>query len=564
VTHTSLLAPRLLGLRNTWTRAGQRQRFAYGFFALLTLAFWIAMFGVSIYLLHRIYSVEVFGPVLAEKLLGMLTLSLLVMLTFSSLISGIASFFLAEDLDLLLHLPIRWPRLHYARLLESTMASSWMVLIFGLPILLAYGIVLGGGALYYLLVLVVLLSLTIMPSSVGAVAAAVLVNLFPARRVREGLMIAGLGAALVLFFLVRSARPELLVDAERFATIADFFGAIRSPESILLPSTWASRVLLWGLGEPVADPLLALGLLVSGTVATAGLARWAIGPLYTSGRTRSQEAAAPRFARNRLLERALVGGMSRFPPVLRAMMIKDVRTFFRDAGQWTQVLMIAALVFIYLYNVYALPLDQNPFPTFRLENLVGFFNVGVTGFVLAALSVRFNYPAVSAEGRAFWILKASPIGAERFLHAKFLWGIVPMLVMGELLVITSNLLLHVDWAFMALSVYTVAVLAVGVTGLGVGIGAIYPNFRADSATRIASGPGAILYMVVTSLFIAATILIEGVPASWSLAARFQGLPLTASMVAATAAGMVAATALNLLAVRWVIRRGAQVLWNESW
>ncbi len=561
---TSLLAPRLLGLRNTWTRSGRRQRWAYGFFALLTLGFWIAMFGVSIYLLYRIYEVEVFGPVLAEKLLAMLTLSLLVMLAFSSLISGIASFFLAEDLDLLLHLPIRWPRLHYARLVESTLASSWMVLIFGLPILLAYGVVLGGGPLYYGLVLVVLLALTIMPSSLGAVAAAVLVNLFPARRVREGLMIAGLGAAVVLFFLVRSARPELLVDAERFATIADFFGAIRSPETILLPSTWATQVLLWGLGESVDQPLLFLGLLISGTLATMGAARWLIGPLYISGRTRSQEAAAPRFARSRLLERTLIAAMGPFPPVLRAMMIKDVRTFLRDAGQWTQVLMIAALVFIYLYNVYALPLDQNPFPTFRLENLVGFFNVGVTGFVLAALSVRFNYPAVSAEGRAFWILKASPIGAERFLYAKFFWGIVPMLVMGELLVITSNLLLDVSWAFMALSVFTVAVLAVGVTGLGVGIGAIYPNFKADSATRIASGPGAILYMVVTSLFIAATILIEGIPASWSLAAQFQGLPLTAPMIAATAAGMVAATALNLMAVRWVMRRGAQVLWDESW
>ena len=37
-----------------------------------------------------------------------------------------------------------------------------------------------------------------------------------------------------------------------------------------------------------------------------------------------------------------------------------------------------------------------------------------------------------------------------------------------------------------------------------------------------------------------------------------------SLIAATAAGMVAATALNLMAVRWVMRRGAQVLWDESW
>ena len=33
------LANRLLGLRNSWTRATPRQRFAYAFFAVLTLAF---------------------------------------------------------------------------------------------------------------------------------------------------------------------------------------------------------------------------------------------------------------------------------------------------------------------------------------------------------------------------------------------------------------------------------------------------------------------------------------------------------------------------------------------
>ncbi len=561
--HTSLLRPRLLTIRNTWRRAGRTQRLAYAVFAVLTGVFWVALFGLSIYLLQQIVAVEVFGPVLARKLLHMLMLSLLVMLLFSNLVSAISAFYLSDDLDLLLHLPVDRGRFHYARLTESALSSSWMAVIFGVPILLAYGIVLGAHPLYYGAVVLALLSLSVMTAAVGALLASILVNVFPARRVRELLMIAGLAAAVALFFVVRSARPELLVDAERFATVADFFGAIRSPESIALPSTWASRVLLWGLGEGSQQPWLSLGLLVAGAVAVAGVARWAITPMYDSGRTRAQEARSPRLARSRAVERALIVLLRPFPSVLRAQMTKDVKVFLRDAGQWSQALMIAALVFIYLYNVYALPLDQNPFPTFRLENLVGFLNVGITGFVLAALSVRFNYPAVSAEGRAFWILHASPIGPRRFLLAKFLWGLVPMLLMGELLVVVSNLLLGVSGIFMALSIYTVALLAVGITGLGVGMGAIYPNFQGDSATRIASGPGAILYMVVTSFFIAAVILVEGIPATWMLAAMFQQLPITATMALATAAGMGAAAALNVAAVRWALGRGARSLWNED-
>ncbi len=558
----SLLTPRLLSLRNAWRGAAPRQRLAYVFFAALTAAFWVALFGTSLYLLHQIQSVEVFGPVLARKLLGMLMISLLVMLVFSSLISGLSSFYLSEDLDLLRQLPVPFTRFYYARLAETTASASWMVLIFGLPILLAYGIVLDASPCYLPLVLVVLLSLTVIPASTGVLIASVLVNVFPARRVRELVVAAGLGAATVLFFLVRSARPELLVDAERFTTIADFFAAIRSPESMLLPSTWATQLLLWGLGEHVHQPGLSLGLLLSGTVAAAGVTRWCLRRIYVPGRTRAQEARSPRLSGRRLAERALVWTLRPVPPQLQAMLIKDVRVFLRDAAQWTQVLMIAALVFIYLYNIYVLPLEDNPFPTFRLENLVGFFNIGVTGFVLAALSVRFNFPAVSAEGRAFWLLRASPIGPRRFLRAKLLWGLVPMLVMGELLVVASNLLLDVSPLFMALSVFTVALVAVGVTGLGVGIGAIYPNFRADSAARIASGPGAILYMVVTMIFIAVILAVEGIPASWALAARFRGEPVSAAMIAASAGGAAAALVIDVASVAWIMRRGARVLWEE--
>ena len=501
--------------------------------------------------MQQIHSVEVFGPVLCRKLLGMLMLSLLVMLLFSSLISAISSFYLSEDLDLLRQLPISWSRFFYARLIESTLSSSWMVMIFGVPILLAYGIVLDASPLYYPLIAIALAAITILPSSGGVLLATILVNVFPARRVRELLMLVGLGAATLLFYVVRAARPELLVDAERFTTIADFFAAIRSPQSVLLPSSWATQLLLWGLGEPAERPWLQLGLLVSAGGGLAGATRWIVGPLYGQGRTRAQEAGSPRLAGNRTAERLLVALTRPFPPMTRAMMAKDVKIFIRDAGQWTQVLMIGALVFIYLYNVSALPLDQVPFPTLQMENLIGFLNVGVTGFVLAALSVRFNFPAVSSEGRAFWVLRTSPIGPERFLRAKFLWGLLPMLLMGVLLVVSSNLLLGVSGLFMALSIYTVAILAVGITGLGVGIGAIYPNFNADTAARIASGPGAILYMVVTSIFIALVIVMEGIPATWALSAHFRELPLTASMIGAMAAGMVLALVTNLMAVRWV-------------
>ena len=56
---------------------------------------------------------------------------------------------------------------------------------------------------------------------------------------------------------------------------------------------------------------------------------------------------------------------------------------------------------------------------------------------MAALAARFQFSAVSMEGRGFWIVRTGPIDAETFLWAKAWPGIVPMIVIGEVLAISS-------------------------------------------------------------------------------------------------------------------------------
>ena len=47
-------------------------------------------------------------------------------------------------------------------------------------------------------------------------------------------------------------------------------------------------------------------------------------------------------------------------PVRRQLLIKDLKIFLRDVSQWSQLLLLLALVLVYLYNFRVLDLAAHP------------------------------------------------------------------------------------------------------------------------------------------------------------------------------------------------------------
>src|SRR5262249_27834829 len=103
-----------------------------------------------------------------------------------------------------------------------------------------------------------------------------------------------------------------------------------------------------------------------------------------------------------------------------------------------QLLLLLGLVLIYLYNFRVLDLQRIPYMSGFVKNVYGLVNLGMAGFVLATVAVRFVFPAVSAEGAAFWIIRTSPVSLGDFLWSKFWSGVVPILVLTETLTIAAN------------------------------------------------------------------------------------------------------------------------------
>ena len=79
------------------------------------------------------------------------------------------------------------------------------------------------------------------------------------------------------------------------------------------------------------------------------------------------------------------------------MLAKEFRVFFRDTTQWSQLILLGVLVAVYVYNITVLPLYTGEQVSFLLINAVSFLNLGLAGFVVAAIAARFVYPAMSIE-----------------------------------------------------------------------------------------------------------------------------------------------------------------------
>src|SRR5581483_6942471 len=233
-----LLRPKVLTARAR-AMAGERGRTArWLVLAVFGLLFWAFIFGVVFRLLKYFRGVQEIGPLLAGKLLGLILIGFFSILLLSNVITALSSFFLARDLDLLVGGPVDWLKLYGAKLLETLVHSSWMVLLMAVPLFAAYGVVYSGGVFFPLVVIGLLLPFLVIPAAIGAAVTLLLVNIFPARRTRDILSVIAVLAAGGIVVLFRLVRPERLARPEGFRSLVDFITILRGPTSPMLPSDW--------------------------------------------------------------------------------------------------------------------------------------------------------------------------------------------------------------------------------------------------------------------------------------------------------------------------------------
>jgi ABC-2 type transport system permease protein len=548
--------------RSALTRLRQEQSGSGGRILLLSvvgLVFWAAAFGIAYWVLSLLRGVEEIGNLLASKMLGVFLLAFLTILLLSNIITALSTFFLAKDLDLLVAAPIGHSRLYLAKLAETIVHSSWMVALLALPIFTAYGIVYHGGLLFPIVALAAIIPYLVLPAVVGTAITLVLVNIFPARRTRELLGLIASGALVLAVVILRFLRPEQLAQPEGFRNLVEYLAVLQTPTSPLLPSEWTASMLMnWLLR--VADPWPVIKLWAAAPLAVL-LGALLHGRLYHLGFSKAQEGAERRIRRP--LRGPLARRLRYLSPSKREFILKDLRLFFRDNTQWSQLVLLAVLLVVYIFNIKSLPLYSGERVSFRLVTVISFLNLGLAGFVLAAVAARFIFPGISLEGRQMWLLRSSPLDAGAMLWSKYWIGTVPLLVLALIITIFTNWLLHASAFMMAVALATIVFYTLSASALALSFGALYPQFGSENAAQIPTSFGGLVYMMSSLSLLAMIIMIEAGPVTAYLRVGLHGgelIDLIPELIAAGLVVVAVCVAATVVPLRLALRRIEMMEW----
>jgi ABC-2 type transport system permease protein len=552
---TYLLIPHVWSSRNRARRRERGDLTRALLFGGVAAGVFAALFYGAAWLTWQLEDYEELGDYLLRLGLSWIFMTFLAFLTFSGIVTALSTFFLSDDLRLLLTAPVAARRLFYARFARTVVQSSWMVVVFIAPVLLGVGIAKCAPGSFYITSALTVIPFALIPVAVGTACTLLLVNIFPARRARDLLMLMGFLFAGSIVLLLRMIRPEQLMRAESLPDVTGFFSTLQSPITPMLPSFWAGELLFaslkggWDFEHAGALWSTALACCVGLRAADE---RW-----HFSGYSRSQEAPKARFNRFRALD--VISQWLPLSPVRRQLLVKDLKIFLRDVSQWSQLLLLLALVLIYLYNFRVLDLGRIPYMSGFIKNVYAFVNLGMAGFVLATVAVRFVFPMVSAEGPAFWLIRKSPISMHDFLWSKFWTGLIPILLLTETLTIAANELLGVDPFLKVVAAAAIVFLSFALVGLATGLGARYPRFTADNPSQVAGSYGGVAFMIVAVLLIIVLIALLGWPSTTYLIFQLRHTPISQTRLLMMAMSFVAAIVLTVVTWLHGMRSGVRAL-----
>ena len=507
----TLLRPRILGIKRYQDLGdGKSNMYRAWLFAIFGLVFWIGIFTVFFRILSYFQGVEEFGNVLAEKLLSMVFLTFFALLVFSSVIASLSKLYLSRDLQLVFSYPVDHQKIFFARWLEATFDSSWMVIVYATPAFFSYGIVYHQGPLFYLNMIVVLIPFCVCASALSVLAVMAVVVVLPANRLRGLLIFLGMGLFVGMYLFVRMLRPERLVDPDAAQSVASYIANIQSPTAAWLPPTWAYDSMVSLLHGNYGEALFHNAMALSAAASLMFIAFIFADITYFRGVTKAQITRTGKLVvpvRKRYEHRWF--GFLSGPK--RAIITKEIKIFMRDSTQWSQIFLVAALIAIYLYNFKVLPLEKAPIKTVYLQNIIAFANMALASFVLTAIAARFAFPAVSQEKSAFWIIQSGPVSIRSVLWIKFAIYLVPLLILSEILIVATNTLLNVTPSMMWISSITVFCMVPGIVSLGVGLGAAYPDFQSENPAQTVTSYGGLLFMIISAVFTGLVIVLESGP-----------------------------------------------------
>ena len=519
-----------VSLLQAWRRLksiGQQSRLLTAFiglfmFVYLWLSFWLFRLGLKF-----IGTFPGLGTLLTERLLYLLFAFLFMMLLFSNLVISYTNLFRNRETSFLLTLPLSAQTIFRWKLVESTVLASWAFLFLIAPLLAAYGLSQNVPWHFYLATVGLTGLFIVLPTVAGSWVA---VNL--ARHMdRRAFQVAAISVATLMligaaFYMKPEPVDDDTLETRVLAVLDRLLVKTQFAQFPLLPSYWLSAsVLQWAEGALRSAGFFILVLLshvlffgflsftrmgnIFYDAASTVQSRGSVFGQWEWFRHRQDRRRAFHYARGPV--EIAFSTLRRVRGDVRALIVKDIRMFWRDTTQWGQTLMLFGLLGVYIINLRHFSQQlSNPF----WVHLISYLNLGACSLNLATLTTRFVYPQFSLEGKRLWIVGLAPLGLARVVLAKFL------LATGASLVITIGLMwlschmLQLTWERTVFFTGAVIIMTFVLNGLAAGLGVLFPNFKEDHPGKIVSGFGGTFCLVLSFLYIVGAVMLLAFASGW--------------------------------------------------
>jgi hypothetical protein len=518
-----LLSPMFLSIKNdllSFNRQFYKKIFLYAISGVFFIFLITKLLSFGIMKLQNLSS-EVF-TVLFVKGYSLIFLIIFIILVIDGFVLSFNRFYQSRVLELLFISPVNRLSLFFSKLIETHLKTSWMVIIFGIPLLVSLGIQYKANPVFYVYSFVMLAVFSTIPVNIGVGIAIIASGIFNLKKLRKFLFSAGIVAVIGVITLLRIFKPERFVNPELFANLKIFLSEMRTSSFILLPSRWFSESLFNYINNNYGYSLLfAAMIFLTSYISVFFLIlvykkyHYRGWNLLQGGDISASQKRTPVFSAVRA---AIKGNMPillqriffRFENQSGTLFRKDFLYQIHDVKNIQHYLVLLSLVIVYLYSLASLPLDWEGYAV-KLKYIISYVNLGLILIIITSLCSKLVYPAIVSEGDSLWIIKTAPVTSQRYIWTKFFFLFIPIFILGEVLTVFSSFFVDIDLPIFILNVFTVLLLCFSLVSMAV----LFSIADLKNATKGGTGEeiktGNTIYMIVSVIFIIFTLAIEAIP-----------------------------------------------------
>lgn len=505
----------------------EQSRLASAFVVVFTVGYFVLSFWLFERGLTFLRNFPGLGVLLIERLLFLLFAFLFGLLLLSNLVISYTNFFRNRETEFLVTLPVPFRTIFRWKLMESTILASWAFVFLIAPLLAAYGLTQKVPWHFYFVTFALIALFIVLPSVAGAWIAVNLARFLDRRMFQIVLMVTALAALSgAILWLKPEPISDEMTETRVLAIMDKLLMKTKFAQFPLLPSYWLSQsVLQWSEGATRVAGFFML-VLLSHVLFFGYLIFTRMGPWFYEAFsiTHSRESAFAQwrwfqalqkrrrnFTYAKSHEEHFLERLTGLTPDVRALVLKDFRIFWRDTTQWGQTVVLFGLLGVYIINLRHFSQQlTSPF----WVHLVSFLNLGACSLNLATLTTRFVFPQFSLEGKRLWIVGMAPLGLVQVVKTKFWMASVCSMTLTLGLIWLSCRMLKMPMDRTLFFSAAVIVMTLTLNGLAVGLGTLYPNFKEENPSKIVSGFGGTFCLVLSFLYIAASIALLAIGSPW--------------------------------------------------